>query len=226
MVGKKTISVSLFAVFLAGVSWPVQGYFQAHSFFSPSNKYRDWFKETPWFSEIKSDVDIRRTRGLTAPDGIAVKYPYPDKKLVMTGKLWRESYNAVEAGKSKWYDVEVVRQRAEVEEYPPAMDFLAWMYEEGRGLERDYKKAFMWYERAKLKGKADLRGSSAKIFTRLDRRQKFLAQVQLAEDISRIKPDAKVDLDGLKSFEMVKLHVLEQQRDPKFFRKKRASGKK
>ncbi len=106
------------------------------------------------------------------------------------------------------------------------MDFLAWMYEEGIGLDRDYKKAFMWYERAKLKGKVNLRGSSAKIFTRLDLRQKLLAQVQLAEDIARIKPDAKVGLDGLKSFELVKLHVLEQQRDPKFFRKKRVSGKK
>ena len=102
MGGNKTLGVSLLAVFLAGGSWPVQGYFQAHSFFSPSNKYRDWFKETPWFREIKSDIDIRRTRGLTAPDGIAVKYPYPDKKLVMTENLWRKSTNAVVAGKSKW----------------------------------------------------------------------------------------------------------------------------
>lgn len=152
MVGNKTLGVSLLAVFLAGVSWPVQGYFQAHSFFSPSNKYRDWFKETLWFREIKSDIDIRRTRRLTAPDGIAVKYPYPDKKLVMTENLCRKSTNAVVAGKSKWYDFEVVRQRAEVEEYPSTMDFLAWMYEGGQGLERDYKKAFIWYERAKLKG--------------------------------------------------------------------------
>ncbi len=229
MVGKKTISVSLLAIFLAGVSWPVQGYFQAHSFFSPSNNYRDWFKQTPWFSEIKSDVDIQRTRGLTAPDGIAVKYPYPDKKLVMTEALWRKSSNAVVAGKSKWYDVEVVRQRAEVEEYPPAMDFLAWMYEKGHGLKRDYKKAFMWYERAKMKGKAELRGSSAKIFTRLDHRQKLLAKMQLAEDIARIKPDAKINLEGLQSyesFEMVKLHVLKQQRNPRFLRSKRGAGKK
>jgi hypothetical protein len=104
MVGNKTLGVSLLAVFLAGVSWPVQGYFQAHSFFSPSNKYRDWFKETPWFREIKSDIDIRRTRRLTAPDGIAVKYPDPDKKLVMTENLCRKSTNAVVVGKSKWYD--------------------------------------------------------------------------------------------------------------------------
>ena len=220
MVDKKTISVSLLAVFLVGLSWPVQGYFQAHSFFSPSTKYRDWFKETPRFREIKSDIDIRRTRGLSAPDGIAVKYPYPDGKLVMTENLWRKSSGAVETGKSKWHHVEVVRHRAEVEEYPPAMDFLAWMYENGRGLERDRKKAFMWYERAKLKGKKELRGSSAKIFDRLSNRNKLLAQVQLAEDIQRIKPDAKVGLDGLQSFEMVKLHVLEQQRDPKFFKRK------
>ena len=72
----------------------------------------------------------------------------------------------------------------------------------------------------------NLRGSSAKIFTRLNRRQKFLAEVQLAEDIVRIKPDAKVDLDGLLSFELAKLHVLEQQRDPKFFRKKTRFRKK
>jgi hypothetical protein len=50
--------------------------------------------------------------------------------------------------------------------------------------------------------------------------------VQLAEDIVRIKPDAKVDLDGLLFFELAKLHVLEQQRGPKFFRKKHASSKK
>ena len=68
--------------------------------------------------------------------------------------------------------------------------------------------------------------SVIKIFARLHRRQKFLAAVQFAEDIVGIKPDAKVDLDGLLSFELAKLHVLEQQRDPIFFRKKRASGKK
>ncbi len=222
----RKIKISVLAAFLGVLSFPVNGYFQAHSFFNPSNKYREWFHNTVWLQDTRVQEAARGGSRAAARNSIAVKYPYPDKKLVMTGKLWRESYNAVEAGKSKWYDVEVVRQRAEVEEYPPAMDFLAWMYEEGRGLERDYKKAFMWYERAKLKGKADLRGSSAKIFTRLDRRQKLLAQVQLAEDIVRIKPDAKVGLDDLKSFEMVKLHVLEQQRDPKFFRKKRASGKK
>ncbi len=68
--------------------------------------------------------------------------------------------------------------------------------------------------------------SVIKIFARLHLGQKFLAEVQLAEDIVRIKPGAKVDLDGLLSFELAKLHVLEQQRDPIFFRKKRASGKK
>ena len=107
MVGNKTLGVSLLAVFLAGGSWPVQGYFQAHSFFSPSNKYRDWFKETPWFREIKSDIDIRRTRRLTAPDGIAVKYPYPDKKFVMTKKRWLKSANEAIKGDPDWFDVVV-----------------------------------------------------------------------------------------------------------------------
>ena len=136
----------------------------------------------------------------------------------MTAKLWRESSQSIEYGKPDWFDVEVVRQRAEMEEHPPAMDFLAWMYEEGRGLEQDFKKAFMWYERAKLAGKEDLRGSPARIFTRLSEREKFFAQLQLAEDIQRLKPDAKVTLEG---FESIKLHVLKQQRVLGTYRNKR-----
>ena len=136
----------------------------------------------------------------------------------MTGKLWRESSQSIEFGKPDWFDAEVVRQRAEVEEYPPAMDFLAWMYEEGRGLNKNLKKAFMWYERAKLAGQVNLRGSSAKIFTRLSERERFFAQLQLSEDITRIKPGAKVTFEG---FERVNLHVLKQQRVLGNYRKKR-----
>ena len=145
----------------------------------------------------------------TSGPRLTSKAPDPDKKLVMTGKLWRESSQSIEFGRPDWFDVEVVRQRAEMEGFPPAMDFLAWMYEKGRGLERDYKRAFMWYERAKLAGKENLRGSSAKIFTRLSEREQFFAQVQLAEDIQRLKPDTQVTLEG---FERIKLHVLKQQR--------------
>ena len=180
------------------------------------------FKAAPYKSRhpIRPLLYAPGAHDLDAPQGTA------GRRLLCPDSGPADSRKPRGSGKSKWYDVEVVRQRAEVEEYPPTMDFLAWIYEGDQGLERDYKKAFMWCERAKLKGKVNLRGSSAKIFTRLNRRQKFLAEVQFAEDIVRIKLDAKIDLDGLLSFELAKLHVLEQQRDPKFFRKKRASGKK
>ena len=222
MVGKKTISVSLLTVFLVGVSWPVQGYFLAYGFFNASNKYREWFHNTVWLQDTRAQETARGVPGAAARNSIAVKYPYPDKKLVMTGKLWRESSQSIEFGKPDWFDAEVVRQRAEVEEYPPAMDFLAWMYEEGRGLNKKLKKAFMWYARAKLAGQVNLRGSSAKIFTRLSERERFFAQMQLSEDIARIKPGAKVTFEG---FESVKLHVLKQQRVLGNYRKKRTGIK-
>ena len=157
----RKIKISVLAAFLGVLSFPVNGYFQAHSFFNPSNKYREWFHNTVWLQDTRAEEAARGGPGAAARNHIAVKYPYPDKKLVMTAKLWRESSQSIEYGKPDWFDVEVVRQRAEMEEHPPAMDFLAWMYEEGRGLEQDFKKAFMWYERAKLAGKEDLRGSPA-----------------------------------------------------------------
>ena len=46
----------------------------------------------------------------------------------------------------------------------------------------------------------------------------------LAEDIQRIRPGAATGYPG---FERVKLHVLEQQRDPDYYRKKlNRTGKK
>ncbi|MCH7937108.1 MAG: SEL1-like repeat protein [Proteobacteria bacterium] len=205
----RKIKISVLAAFLGVVAFPVQSYYQAYGFFNASNKYREWFHNTVWLQDTRVQEAARGEPRSVARNSIAVKYPYPDKKLVMTGKLWRESSRSIEFGQPDWFDAEVVRQRAEVEEYPPAMDFLAWMYEEGRGLERNFNKAFMWYERAKLAGQTNLRGSSAKIFDRLSERQQFLAQVQLAEDIQRLKPDAKVAIEG---FERVKLYVMKQQR--------------
>jgi len=121
-----------------------------------------------------------------------------------------------------------VRQRAEVEQYAPAMDFLAWMYEEGRGLSRDYSKAFMWYERAKLAGLEDLRGSSTRIFNRLSRKDKAIAELQLADDIERFKAEAakRKGAPGYdtQDFDRIKLHILRQQRDFNFFKGKKKPG--
>jgi hypothetical protein len=218
----RKIKITVLAAFLGVVSFPVQSYFQAHGFFNPSNKYREWFHETVWLQDTRIQEAAQGNIRLAAANDIAVKYPYPDKKLVMTEKLWRNSSRTIETGKPDWFDTEVVRQRAEVEGHPPAMDFLAWMYQEGRGLKQDHKKAFMWYERAKLAGRADLRGNSAKIFNRLNEREQYFAQVQLAEDIQRMKPNAQVTLDG---FERIKLHVMKQQRQIGNLRKKRMGMK-
>ncbi len=115
----RKIKISVLAAFLGVLSFPVNGYFQAHSFFNPTNKYREWFKETPWLPDTRVEEAKRGGFRLASANDIAVKYPYPDKKLVMTGKLWRESSHSIEFGKPDWFDAEVVRQRAEVEERRP-----------------------------------------------------------------------------------------------------------
>ena len=96
--------------------------FQLLGFFNASNKYREWFQETR----------LRKTppgvRLASSASSIAKKYPYPDKDFVMTEAFWKKSSNAIAGGKSDWFDTEIIRQRAEVEKYPPAMDFVGWMY--------------------------------------------------------------------------------------------------
>ena len=81
----------------------------------------------------------------------------------------------------------------------------------------------MWYERAAIAGKTDLRGSRAKIFQRLSGRDQYFAQLQLVEDLERVKKGGDF---GYVGSERVKLHVLGQQRDPKFFSRKRQKTKK
>lgn len=206
----RSIAIALAAAVAGGAAWPVQGYFQAHSFFHASEKYREWVQNTEWLENTRAAearMGIRRPDIVTAT---AVKYPYKEQKFVMTEAKWHDSSTAVESGRADWYDVEIVRQRAEMDEHPPAMDFLAWMYENGHGVDRDFRKAFMWYERAKLAGEPKLRGAPAKIFTRLSEQEKFMAQVQLAEDIERAKKSPK---GRYQSFDTVNLRVLEQQRE-------------
>lgn len=206
----RSIAIALAAAVAGGAAWPVQGYFQAHSFFHASEKYREWVQNTEWLENTRAAearMGIRRPDIVTAT---GVKYPYKEQKFVMTEAKWHDSSTAVESGRADWYDVEIVRQRAEMDEHPPAMDFLAWMYENGHGVDRDFRKAFMWYERAKLAGEPKLRGAPAKIFTRLSEQEKFMAQVQLAEDIERAKKSPK---GRYQSFDTVNLRVLEQQRE-------------
>ncbi|MFQ5765508.1 MAG: SEL1-like repeat protein [Rhodospirillales bacterium] len=221
----KTVIIAAAAVGFGAFAWPVQGYFQVHSFYDASKKYRELFHETVWLQDTRAD---ERRRGITKRSiatNTAVKYPYPEKEFVMTEQRWRESYEAVEFGNPEWHHIEVVRQMAETEEYAPAMDFLGWMYEEGQGLQRDFRKAYMWYERAKLAGKEDPRGSTAKIFQRMDERDQFFAQLQLAEDVERTRqrPTTKkkpFPRSEKEVFERVKVRVFEEQRETEMLRKK------
>jgi len=191
----RTIVILVLATFLGAIALPV------HGFFDPSNKYREWFDENVW---------LRGTRVQEAArNSIAVKYPYPDKAFVMTEGRWLKAANEVIHGKPDWYDVEVVRQRAEVEEYAPAMDLLGWMYQEGRGLRQNLRKAYNMYERAKLAGQPKVSGNTAKIFERLTQPEQHIAQIQLLEDIRRIKPDAA---PAKKSRGPVNFYVMENQR--------------
>jgi len=223
MVRGRTITGSILAILLGGIAFPVHGYFQVHSFFNPSEKYRQWYHESVWLQDTRAEEGARGLPKSVIATSTADKYPYPQKAFVMTEKIWRVSSKTVEFGDPDWYDVEVIRQRAEMAGYPPAMDILGWMYETGRGLKRDHRKAFMWYERAAIAGQTGLRGSSTKIFQRLSGRDRYFAQLQLAEDLKRINEGGGFDYAGS---ELVKLHVLGQQRDPKFFIKKRKKTKK
>ena len=223
MVRGRTITVSVLAISLVGIALPVHGYFQVHSFYNISEKYRQWYHETVWLQDTRANEGARGLPKSVIATSTADKYPYPEKAFVMTEKVWQVSSGTVEFGDPDWYDVEVVRQRAEMEGYPPAMDILGWMYENGQGLKRDYRKAFMWYERAALAGKTNLRGSSAKIFHRLNQRDRYFAQLQSADDQKRIEKGGGF---GYAGSERVKLHVLGQQRDPKFYANKRKKTKK
>ncbi len=224
---KKTIAVSVLAVTFGVVAVPVYGQFQLQGFFNPSEKYRQWFDQNTSRRGFLRVSEISQAPTVS----IATKYPYPDKAFVMTEEFWNQSSSAIVGGKSDWFDTEIIRQRAEVEEYPPAMDFLAWMYQEGRGVNRDYRKAFMWYERAKLAGFENSRGSSEKIFDRLSISERATAERQLGEDIEQYeaKIARKEGLSGYSStdFNRIKLHILRQQNDFNFFKNKRnADGKR
>ncbi|MBI2584458.1 MAG: sel1 repeat family protein [Rhodospirillales bacterium] len=216
----KTAAISALAAFLGATALPVHGYFQSHSFFNPETKYREWFHVTRWPGDARAPR-AAATAGVTAvaapaaaaPD--AERYPYPSETFVMTEAIWRKSKQNVEAGVSDWYDTEVVRQRAELEEHPPAMDFLAWMYEHGQGIKQDYRKAFMWYERAKLAGETALRGASGKIFERLTPPDQVFAQVQLADDVKRMQPEAA---HAIVDFKQINMRVFQQRRGEDFYR--------
>lgn len=216
----KTAAISALAAFLGATALPVHGYFQSHSFFNPETKYREWFHVTRWPGEVRApraaaaDRATAKTTPAVAPVA-AARYPYSSDTFVMTEALWHKSRQKVEGGVSDWFDAEVVRQRAELEEHPPAMDFLAWMYEHGQGIKQDDRKAFMWYERAKLAGEADLRGASAKIFERMTPPDQVFAQVQLADDVKRMQPEAAA---AIVDFKQINLRVFKQRRGEDFYR--------
>ena len=229
MIRKATIIISVLTVGLAGIALPVQGFSQEHSFFNSSNKYREWFHETIWVQDLSPAEAAKVLRRRPIRTSTAARYPYPEKDLVLTEKRWREAFKAIEAGKSNWFDVEVIRQHAGTGGYGPAMNFLAWMYEGGRGWNRDFRKAFMWYERAKLSGQVDLRGNPAKIFERLKKDDKVLAQLQLTEDIERLEAKDKSDIEsspGIAGYESIRLHVLKEQRETAALRKRRRLERK
>ena len=213
----RPIAISVVAAFLGIIALPVYGSFQLYGFFNSSNKYREWFQET------HLQKTQRGIRLVSSASSTAARYPYPDKAFVMTEKRWLKSANEAIHGKPDWYDVEVVRQRAEVEEYAPAMDLLGWMYQEGRGLNKDLRKAYNMYERAKLAGKPKIRGNTAKIFDRLNPPEQLFAKIQLLDDIRRMKPDAAPDK---KNFDQIRVYVLKQQRKLNTLRLKHKRKKK
>ncbi len=216
--------MTLLTVVLGATAFPVEGYFQSHSFFNPETKYREWYHDTRWPGEARAPSVTRavadaKAKAAARRASYATRRPVdPNRQFVVSDAMWSTSKQKVEAGVSDWFDVEVVRQRAEVEEYPSAMDFLAWMYEHGQGIKQDERKAFMWYERAKLAGETELRGVSERIFERMQPPDQTLAQVQLADDVKRMTPEAKVEPTDYKQ---INLRVFRQRRGEDFYREQR-----
>lgn len=198
------ILVTTMALALGAIALPADGFFQVHSFFDPNVKYRQWFDADVW----RRAAPPAQARPAVAT--VAERFPYPEKEFVLTDALWGEAVAAVRYGKPDWYDAEVVRQRAEMEEFPPAMALLAWMFENGRGVEEDLRKAYTWYQRAKLTGEAQANGQTEKIFDSLAPPDRFYARVQLEEDIERLRKETAVVLEEYKS---VNVRVLKQTRE-------------
>ncbi len=210
--------IPVLAAFLGAIALPVQGFFPGAFFFNASDKYLEWFHDPLRHLDPRSEKTHQGFRLVSAARPTAEMYPYPDKAYVMSKKRWLKSANEAIRGDPDWFDVEVVRQRAEVEEYAPAMALLGWMYQEGRGLNKDLRKAYNMYERAKLSGNTKIRGNTAKIFQRLTQPEKLVAEIVLQEDIQRINPDKVLDKEASKQ---VKLHVMKEQRELNTLRFKR-----
>lgn len=211
----RILKITVLTAVLGAAALPVHGYFQSHSFFNPEIKYREWFHVTRWPGEEGGQHRTYTALAAKAAAVSAAGYVFPDQKFVMTEELWNRSKRKVEAGVSDWFDAEIVRQRAEIEEDPPAMDFLAWMYEHGRGIKQDERKAYMWYERAKLAGEKELRGVSERIFDRMTPPDQNLAQVQLADDVKRMTPEPEA---APQEFKQINLRVFRQRRGEDFYR--------
>lgn len=230
MVFRPSITVFVFALFLGGIALPAHGDSHSRGFYDPSSKYREWFKETKRYQGLSAEEIARASRktrsSSKAPSKASSKaptsvtYPYPEKKFVMTETLWKKSAAAIVSGQFEWHDTEIIRQGAEAGANPPAMDLLAWMYQEGRGLNQDYRKAYMWYERAKLAGVKKSRGSSVKIYDRMSERDKYFADLQLAEDVDKVRSGGgpgSIGKAGTGDIQRIKTHVLGDKREREFF---------
>ncbi|MDP7100386.1 MAG: SEL1-like repeat protein [Rhodospirillales bacterium] len=218
MVIKHITAVVIIAFSLAGLALPALGQSELQGFYDPSSKYRQWFNETKRYKGLTAEEIAKANRKRRAKTRSTARtraaYPdYPDQKFKMTEELWKKASAAILKGGSEWQDTEIIRHAAENGAHGPAMDFLAWMYQEGRGLDKDFRKAYMWYERAKLAGVENLRGSSSKIYDRMSERDKYFADLQLAEDNKKSKGKAG-------DYKRIQMQVLGKDRDKEYTIKK------
>ncbi len=211
------MSVRIFGLFalvamVFGLSIPVHGYAPLTGFFNAGAKYREWYQETVWLSDTRTE-ELRFLGRIDHEPGVHIpvneKYPYPDKAFVLTQKIWNDTVTEIEAGDPDWFDAEVVRQRAVMEGFPPAMDVLAWMYEHGRALDQNFREAFLWYMRAERAGIDRLRGNQYKIFTRnMTKREQQYAQIQLADEMPEEIGNGK-----LPGWDRINLQILAENND-------------
>ncbi len=87
-------------------------------------------------------------------------------RAAAAGAAWQGVVERVAAGAAGPDEVAAVRRRADTGDLD-ALELLAWMYVEGRGVMVDYPRAYELYARAVLAGRADLRPNLEALWRRL-----------------------------------------------------------
>lgn len=102
-----------------------------------------------WCLDPKNDLKVHRPR---EPETFGPGYSVEDAR-------WTDLIRKGDPTKLGADDVAFIRRRAESTGDPNAMEILGYLYANGHGAERDPVLAYIWYGRAFLEGKTEVRSN-------------------------------------------------------------------